>query len=139
MPTDNPLRVVVVEDSEAFLLRLRAALSELPVKLVGSAANSPDAIAVIDKTEPDLVLLDVFLKDSSGVDVLRHLAKNKSKTRTLVMTSEQAAGLRSACFALGAHRFLDKAGVILSLEEEVQSLINERAPSPGTEDGFETE
>lgn len=139
MPKDNPLRVVVVEDSEAFLLRLRAALSELPVKVVGSAANSTDAIAVIDRTKPDLVLLDVFLEDSSGVDVLRHLAKSKSKTRTLVMTSEQADGLRSACFALGAHRFLDKAGVILSLEEEVLSLINERAPSPGTEDGFETE
>lgn len=139
MPKDNPLRVVVVEDSEAFLLRLRAALSELPVKVVGSAANSTDAIAVIDRTKPDMVLLDVFLEDSSGVDVLRHLAKSKSKTRTLVMTSEQADGLRSACFALGAHRFLDKAGVILSLEEEVLSLINERAPSPGTEDGFETE
>ena len=62
MLTDKPLRVVVVEDSEAFLLRLRAALSDLPVKVVGSAVNSSDAIAVIDRTHPDLVLLDVFLR-----------------------------------------------------------------------------
>jgi two-component system nitrate/nitrite response regulator NarP len=137
MLTDKPLQVVVVEDSEAFLLRLRAALSDLPVKVVGSAANSSDAIAVIDRTQPDLVLLDVFLENSSGVDVLRHLEKTASKARTLVMTSEQADGLRLACVALGAHRFLDKAGLILALEDEVLALLKHRADIRGSANGFE--
>lgn len=127
MLADESLRVVVVEDSEAFLLRLRAALSELPVQVVGSAANTADAIAVIDRTQPDLVLLDVFLRASSGVDVLRHLDKAGSKARTLVMTSEQEEELKSACLALGAYGFFDKASLVLSLETQVTELMADLA------------
>lgn len=127
MLADESVRVVVVEDSEAFLLRLRAALSELPVQVVGSAANTADAIAVIDRTQPDLVLLDVFLRASSGVEVLRHLGNVGSKARTLVMTSEQAEELKSACLALGAYGFFDKASLVLSLEAQVSGLITDLA------------
>ncbi|HXE13347.1 MAG TPA: response regulator [Bryobacteraceae bacterium] len=125
MLSDESVRVVVVEDSEAFLLRLRVALSELPVQVVGSAATTADAISVIDRTQPDLVLLDVFLQASSGVDVLRHLGNVGSKARTLVMTSEQAEELKSACLALGAYGFFDKPSLVLSLESQVSSLLTE--------------
>jgi DNA-binding NarL/FixJ family response regulator len=127
MLADESIRVVVVEDSEAFLLRLRAALSELPVQVVGSAANTADAIAVIDRTRPDLILLDVFLTASSGVDVLRHLGKIGSTARTLVMTSEQAEELKSACLALGAYGFFDKTSLVLSIEAQVSGLRAELA------------
>jgi DNA-binding NarL/FixJ family response regulator len=127
MLADESIRVVVVEDSEAFLLRLRAALSELPVQIVGSAANTADAIAIIDRTQPDLVLLDIFLRASSGVEVLRHLGKIGSTARTLVMTSEQAEELKSACLALGAYGFFDKASLVLSLEAQVSGLRTELA------------
>jgi NarL family two-component system response regulator LiaR len=122
MLAGEAIRVVVVEDSEAFLLRLRAALSELSVQIVGSAANTADAITIIDRTLPDLILLDVFLTASSGVEVLRHLSRVGSTARTLVMTSEQAEELKSACLALGAYGFFDKASLVLSLKEHVSDL-----------------
>jgi DNA-binding NarL/FixJ family response regulator len=127
MLSAESVRIVVVEDSEAFLLRVRAALSELPVQVVGSAATTADAISVIDRTQPDLVLLDVFLQASSGVDVLRHLSNVGSKARTLVMTSEQAEELKSTCLALGAYGFFDKTSLVLSLESQVSGLLAELA------------
>jgi DNA-binding NarL/FixJ family response regulator len=136
MRADESIRVVVVEDSEAFLLRLRAALSELPVQVVGSAADTADAISVIDTTQPDLVLLDLFLRASSGVEVLRHLDKVGSKARTLVMTSEQAEELKSACLALGAHGFFDKVSLVLSLEAQVFGLLRDLAEEKSARRGL---
>ena len=53
------------------------------------------------------------------------------------MTSEQADGLRSVCVALGAHRFLDKAGMILTLEDEVLGLLKDLTDICRPTNGFE--
>jgi DNA-binding NarL/FixJ family response regulator len=115
--------VVVVEDSEAFLMRLRLALRDVPqLSVVGIAESAEPAIRLLEQTEPDLVLLDLFLKEGSGMDVLRYIHKSGLKVRTIVMTSEQSDELSSACRSLGAYRFLDKAELILALPDEVSAL-----------------
>ena len=122
----QPLRVVVVEDSEAFLMRLRLALSESPrFEVVGMAESAGSAIRLLDQTKPDLVLLDLYLKEGSGMDVLRHIRETGLKVRTLVMTSEQSGELHTACLSLGAHRLFDKAGLINALSEEAEALAQE--------------
>jgi DNA-binding NarL/FixJ family response regulator len=123
---NRPLRVVVVEDSEAFLLRLKLALKLFPqLEVVGVAESASAAISLVDTVKPDLVLLDLYLKQGSGVDVLRHINETGLKVRTLVMTSEESGELRLACLSLGASRFFDKAGLIDALPGEVDSLSRE--------------
>lgn len=125
-PDQKLLRVVVVEDSEAFLLRLRLALAETPqLKLVGVAESASPAISLIHETKPDLVLLDLYLKQGSGVDVLRNIQETGLQVRTLVMTSEDSGEMQSACLSLGAHRFFDKAGLIHALSDEAEALSRE--------------
>lgn len=84
------LKVVVAEDSDAYLLRIRAALSQLPVEVVGTAKTSVEAISLIERFRPDLIVLDIFLLEGSGVDVLHHLNTVGSQARRVVMTSEQS-------------------------------------------------
>ncbi len=124
----TPLRVMVVEDSEAFLLRLQLALSASPsVQVVGYAASSGEAIRLLEQTQPDVILLDLYLKEGSGIEVLRHIQNSGAKVRTLVMTSDQSSELRSVCLGLGAHRFLDKADLLNALTEERDVLARELA------------
>lgn len=126
----KPLRVVVAEDSEAFLLRLKLALREFPqLEVVGVAESAAVAISLIDTMKPDLVLLDLYLKDGSGVDVLRHIHETGQKVRSLVMTSEESGELRLACLSLGAFRFFDKAGLLNALPEEVALLSRDLSAS----------
>lgn len=131
MPSeDRPLRVVVVEDSEAFLMRLRLALDESPqLEVVGVAESAGQAISLLDRTRPDLVLLDLYLKEGTGVDVLRHIRETGLSVRTLVMTSSDSGELQSACLSLGAHRFFDKAGLISALPDEAEALTQELSGS----------
>ena len=127
MATDQqPLRVVVVEDSEAYLMRLRLALSDFPqLSLLGTVESAASAIDLLNRTEPDLVLLDLYLKEGSGLDVLRHIRASGLKAKVLVMTSEQSPEMRTACLDLGAHSFLDKVGLIHALAEETDGLLRE--------------
>lgn len=127
---DGPVRVVVVEDSEAFLMRLRLALDESPeLQVVGVAESAGQAISLLDRTRPDLVLLDLCLKEGNGVDVLRHIRETGLRVRTLVMTSSDSGELQSACLSLGAHRFFDKVGLISALSDETDTLIRELSGS----------
>ncbi len=70
------VRVVVVDDHHIFRTGVRTELLEAApglIEFVGEAANVEDAIAVIRKTEPDVVLLDVHLPGGTGkggVDII---------------------------------------------------------------------
>jgi two-component system LytT family response regulator len=68
------LTVVAVDDEPLALRRLEIILANLPgAKLVGSAGNCADAQTLIAQCKPDVVLLDVRMRDGSGFDVLERL------------------------------------------------------------------
>ncbi|MFA4927780.1 MAG: response regulator transcription factor [Patulibacter sp.] len=64
-----PTRVVLVDDHHLFRAGVRAELAET-CEVVGEAAAPAEAIAVIQRTAPDVVLLDVHLPDGGGLAVL---------------------------------------------------------------------
>jgi DNA-binding NarL/FixJ family response regulator len=66
------LRVVVVDDHQLFRSGVKAELVA-HCEVVGEAADPAGAVAVIDATAPDVVLLDVHIPDGGGVAVLRAL------------------------------------------------------------------
>jgi len=63
-------RVLVVDDHQLFRAGVRAEL-EGRVELVGEAATVDEAVAAIERLEPEVVLLDVHMPDGGGVEVLR--------------------------------------------------------------------
>lgn len=68
------LTVVAVDDEPLALRRLEILLSAIPgVRLVGSARDSDTAIAMISDLRPDIVLLDIKLRDGTGFDILARL------------------------------------------------------------------
>jgi DNA-binding NarL/FixJ family response regulator len=62
---DNPVRVVIVDDHSIFRSGLRADLDN-SIEVVGEAADTASAVAVIEATRPDVVLLDVHLPSGQG-------------------------------------------------------------------------
>lgn len=69
------LRVLTVDDEPLALRRLQLALENVPdVTHVGSARGRSEALQLIDKQRPDVVLLDVRMRDGSGFDIVEQLA-----------------------------------------------------------------
>ena len=102
-------RVVLVEDSEAVRRRLQELLSSVPgVTVVGQAEGVSEAMDVIGRARPDAVVLDLRLKDGSGMMVLKMVKTLRPGTRVVILTNHGTEEHRIKALALGADRFLDK-------------------------------
>lgn len=108
------LKTFLVEDSAVIRANLSAALEDLaPVQVIGFAETSAEACSRLKDMLPDgacdLVIVDVFLKSGSGLDVLRCLQDQKSSTQRVVLTNYASAEIRNACLSLGAEAVFDKS------------------------------
>ncbi len=79
----DPLRVLIVEDEALLLMQLEMMLEDEGHIVVGTAMSSREAIAVAEKTQPDLAFVDVHLLDGpTGLTVAQHL---RSMRETMVV------------------------------------------------------
>jgi CheY-like chemotaxis protein len=107
----TPLRLYLVEDSP--ILRkaiIRTAFETGRTKLVGAADTEQQAVEGIRKTAPDVVILDLRLREGNGIGVLRKirsLPRPRPPVR-IVLTNYALPEYQRECEALGADYFLDK-------------------------------
>ncbi len=85
---DGPLRVLIVDD-DFMVGRLHGSvIARTPgFVVVGSARTGADAIALAHKEKPDLLLLDVYLPDMTGIDVVRRLRRDPGVGPDVLMLS----------------------------------------------------
>ena len=83
-------RVVSVDDHAMFRSGVRAELGT-HVDMVGEAADVEEAVEVVRRTRPDVVLLDVHLPGGGGSEVLRRLHRELPGTRFLALSVSDAA------------------------------------------------
>ena len=82
------LRVLVVDD-DFMVAKIHCKFVEQVegFEVVGEARSGADALAAADELNPDLVLLDIYLPDMSGLDVLRALRGKGNQVDVLVVTA----------------------------------------------------
>lgn len=117
--TDRPtVRVFVVEDSELIRRRLLSLLSRLPsIEVVGHSDTASDAIVRIADLMPDVVVLDIKLKDGSGIEVLRTITQRLAQVTVIMLTNYATEEYRKKCLEAGADYFLDKTNEFERLGE----------------------
>jgi DNA-binding NarL/FixJ family response regulator len=107
------LRCFIVEDSPVIRQNLIAMLEELlPVEVVGEVEDEADALAWLrsPKGQADLMIIDVFLKSGSGLEVLAQASSLGRGGKLVVLSNYATPDIRRRCAALGADRVFDKSG-----------------------------
>ena len=96
--TQSPIRIVVADGHPLFTLGVRALLAREPgFEVVGDADDGEDALAVVQKLRPDVLLLDLALGGINGLEVLRRMVAMDLSTRTVIVTAAiERADLRTA-------------------------------------------
>ncbi len=104
--------IFIVDDSPLIRERLVRMLGELDgISVVGEAESSAEAIVGIIRTCPDVVTLDINLRNGSGLDVLRALRglqSNMFGIVFIVLTNFPTSYYRKVYMEAGASHFLDK-------------------------------
>ena len=122
------LTVFIVEDSTTVRQNLQATLEECaPVRVVGYAETSGEAISSLLRTDPpcDLAIVDVMLREGTGVEVLVALQRAESRIKRVVLTNYATPLIRDHCLALGADRVFDKSAEIEGLLDYCGLLAGE--------------
>ena len=113
-------RVVIVDDSAGFRGLLQLALGALPgLQIVAEAADGEQAIAEVDRTNPDLVFMDVRMPNVNGLQATKQLRSDGKSMRIVLLTAHGDAIPGWLAEEAGADEVLDKSKLGERLREAV--------------------
>jgi two-component system, OmpR family, response regulator len=117
------LRTFIVEDNATIRQNLVATLEELAnVKTIGWADTEAAARSwLAGAPDWDLAVIDLFLKQGSGLGVLEAFRQRQPRQRVVVLSNYATADMRARCAALGADAVFDKSNEIDALLEYCMS------------------
>lgn len=109
-PPTSKTTVLLVEDHGVVREGVAAVLENLDdFELVGAIDSGLAAVEAISRLSPDLLLLDLRLRDVSGMEVMRRLRASGSDVPVVVMTSSDSDHTIRQALALGARGYLLKS------------------------------
>jgi C4-dicarboxylate-specific signal transduction histidine kinase len=122
LPLARQARVLVVDDDPVNRVVLEALLVEAQYT-VFQAEDGPQALAEIDRLDPDVVLLDLTMPGMSGVEVCRRLRENGSQIPVVFVTGRVDREARILCKAAGGDEVLTKPVDELELLARMKNLV----------------
>jgi DNA-binding NarL/FixJ family response regulator len=128
---DSKLRVVIVEDSPIIRARLAETLSEIPnLEIIGQAESESEALSLLGGGEWDAVVLDLQLKQGTGLGVLKRLGQGgrPSHTKVIVFTNYAFPQYRDRSLSFGADFFFDKAREFHRVRDVLAELASAAPP-----------
>ncbi len=118
----NNKNILIVEDTITSSRFFDAALSRTNANLFW-AEDADDAIEVFDKSDIDLILLDINLLTTSGFDVLKYIRKKDKDIPIVVQTAYILSGEEEMSFKLGASDFIAKPIKLNQLMDTVEKFL----------------
>jgi CheY-like chemotaxis protein len=110
METDRKRRVLLVDDSPAFRGLMQWYLGTLPeVEIVAEATDGEQAVAEVERLQPDVVLMDVRMPKMDGLEATRRIRASRECPRILLLTNHATAIPAGLAAEAGADELLDKA------------------------------
>lgn len=103
------IKIILIDDHTVVRTGYRRLLSAEPdFEVIGEAANSGEANALVQRLQPDVALVDLSLKGSSGLEAIRSMLARLPALRVLVLSMHDSAGHVIQALKSGAHGYLTK-------------------------------
>ena len=120
--------ILICDDEPSLRELMRLSLEPRPGYRFVEAGDGGEAIELLERVRPDLLLLDVMMPGTGGIDVLEHLRAHTelSQIPVIVVSAFASPADRRRAIAAGATRFVKKPFD----PEALRSLVEELLPSP---------
>ncbi len=121
--------VVVADDSSLIRDTVRRHIDRAGgFTVVGCAADGDEAMRLVRKLNPALLVLDLNMPNTNGMEVLRRLRRRKQAPKTVVMSLHDDPPFRKAALRAGADAFCTKLALASELTPTLRTLFPESAP-----------
>jgi len=121
----TPVRILLVDDHQVVLDGLRSMLASQAhrVQIVGSTTNADEALGLAGELKPDVVLLDVRLKGSSGLDLCREIVEQFANVKVVFFTVYDDEQYLYQALRMGASGFLLKTTTAPELADHLDRVM----------------
>ena len=142
------LKILLADDHSLMVEAVGLALEDdKGIEIVGSAEDGSQVLPLVERTKPDLVVLDLRMPGMDGLTCIRHLNERFPEVRTAVLSGHDSDEMIEAALRVGANAFISKtidpadlpAALRRAVEEPVAEAIGrakKRHDSAVTEKGL---
>jgi len=124
----EPVRVVIVDDSEDIRMLLHAQFShDDRFEVVGEATDGFEAVSVAREQQPDLLILDHQMPGRTGLEAIDDVRQRAPDTAIILYTAHADQGVYQAAFDAGAQRVLEKVAIGRGFVEHIVDVLVESA------------
>ena len=129
------IRTLVVDDDFLAVSVHREFVERIPgFEVVGEATTGREAFRLVEELRPDLVLLDIYLPDENGIDLMRRLrAASSARVDVVAITSAKDVDVLRDAMQLGVVHYVVKPFTFLTLRERLESYAAARHRLAGME------
>ena len=126
--TVRPARLLIVDDQEQNVRLLERILAKAGYENVTSTSNAVEAASLHSRYQPDLILLDLHMRDKDGFAVLEEIVGqngNGDHVPVIMITADDSADVKRRALSLGAKDFIskpfDSAEVLLRIRNHLET------------------
>ncbi|MDF0732454.1 response regulator transcription factor [Pseudomonas entomophila] len=126
------IKLLLVDDHSLIRAGVRALVSDIPgYTVVGEADDGNQLLGMVQQVAPDIILLDISMRSTSGLDALTQLRASGCDSKVLILSMHTDPELIMRALENGAHGYLLKDTTATELEQALEALSNdERYLSP---------
>ncbi|MDB6051027.1 MAG: LuxR family transcriptional regulator [Pseudomonas sp.] len=124
--------LLLVDDHALIRAGVRALIADFPAyAVVGEASDGAQVIDLARRLHPDIILLDISMKETNGLDALEQLVREFPLSKVLILSMHTDPQMVMRALGMGAHGYLLKDATGTELEQALEALRNnERYLSP---------
>jgi response regulator of citrate/malate metabolism len=122
------IRTIVVDDDFMAVSVHREFVERVPgFEVVGEATTAADARSLVERLRPDLVLLDIYLPDETGIELMRTLRTDRTpRVDVIAITSAKDVEVLRDAMQLGVVHYIVKPFTFTTFRERLQSYATAR-------------
>lgn len=116
-------RIVIADDNLAMLDSVAEILLDANYDVVGVVSDGTCVLAQVEKTRPDIVVLDISMGDTNGLELARRLQERRFSGRIIFLTIHEDQELLSAALSVGGYAYVVKSRLDLDLLPAIQAVL----------------
>jgi two-component system, NarL family, response regulator NreC len=121
---DRNIKIFLADDHTIVRQGLKLILSAQPdIEVVGEAANGREAVELVQKLKPDIVLMDVAMPELNGIEATRRMVQANSRLKILVLSMHKEAVYVREILRAGARGYILKDAIDTELLSAVRSVV----------------
>jgi DNA-binding NarL/FixJ family response regulator len=118
-------KIIIADDNRILREGLRALLSsDLELEVVGEVEDGQEAIRVVEKFKPVLVLMDLSMPRMNGIDAIKEIKKRSPDTKVLVLTVHNTDEYILATLQAGADGYVLKDSTNVELRMAIKNVLS---------------